>query len=53
MALHALSGWLSYRWSNRGLLAWRYGLRGLSLMYPPFAFEASSYGLPLFTVSMG
>jgi hypothetical protein len=27
-----LSGWLSDRWSNRGLLAWYYGLRGLSLI---------------------
>lgn len=48
-----LSGWLSDRWSNRGLLAWYYGLRGLSLMYLPFAFDASFYGLPLFAMFYG
>ncbi len=48
-----LSGWLSDRWSNRGLLAWYYGLRGLSLMYLPFAFDMSFYGLPVFAVFYG
>jgi len=48
-----LSGWLSDRWSNRGLLAWYYGLRGLSLIYLPFAFGFSFYGLPLFAVFYG
>ena len=48
-----LSGWLSDRWSNRGLLAWCYGLRGLSLIYLPFAFGISVYGLPLFAVFYG
>jgi predicted MFS family arabinose efflux permease len=48
-----LSGWLSDRWSNRGLLAWYYGLRGLSLVYLPFAFDVSFYGLPLFAVFYG
>jgi sugar phosphate permease len=48
-----LSGWLSDRWSNRGLLAWYYGLRGLSLMYLPFAFGMSFYGLPVFAVFYG
>ncbi len=48
-----LSGWLSDRWSNRGLLAWYYGLRGLSLIYLPFAFGISVYGLPLFAVFYG
>jgi sugar phosphate permease len=48
-----LSGWLSDRWSNRGLLAWYYGLRGLSLIYLPFAFDISFYGLSLFTVFYG
>src|SRR5271163_2277975 len=48
-----LSGWLSDRWSNRGLLAWYYGLRGLSLIYLPFAFDASFYGLPLFAMFYG
>jgi sugar phosphate permease len=48
-----LSGWLSDRWSNRGLLAWYYGLRGLSLVYLPFAFGISFYGLPVFAVFYG
>ena len=48
-----LSGWLSDRWSNRGLLAWYYGLRGLSLIYLPFAFDISFYGLPLFAAFYG
>ena len=48
-----LSGWLSDRWSNRALLAWYYGLRGLSLIYLPFAFDASFYGLPLFAIFYG
>lgn len=48
-----LSGWLSDRWSNRGLLAWYYGLRGLSLLYLPFAFDVSFYGLSLFAVFYG
>lgn len=48
-----LSGWLSDRWSNRGLLAWYYGLRGLSLIYLPFAFGVSFYGLSLFAVFYG
>ena len=48
-----LSGWLSDRWSNRGLLAWYYGLRGLSLIYLPFAFDVSFYGLSLFAMFYG
>ena len=48
-----LSGWLSDRWSNRGLLAWYYGLRGLSLVYLPFALDLSFYGLSLFAVFYG
>jgi sugar phosphate permease len=48
-----LSGWLSDRWSNRGLLAWYYGLRGLSLIYLPFAFDISFFGLSLFAVFYG
>ena len=47
------SGWLSDRWSNRALLAWYYGLRGLSLLYLPFAFDLSFYGLSLFAVFYG
>jgi sugar phosphate permease len=48
-----LSGWLSDRWDNRYLLFWYYGLRGLSLMYLPFAFGMSFYGLSLFSVFYG
>jgi sugar phosphate permease len=48
-----LSGWLSDRWDNRFLLFWYYGLRGLSLMYLPFAFDMSFYGLSLFSMFYG
>ena len=34
-----LSGWLSDRWDNRLLLSWYYGLRGLSLVFLPFALQ--------------
>jgi hypothetical protein len=36
-----VSGWLSDRCDNRVLLAWYYGLRGVALMYLPFAFGTS------------
>src|SRR5262249_2859876 len=36
-----MSGWLSDRCDNRFLLFWYYGLRGLSLIYLPFAFDMS------------
>jgi sugar phosphate permease len=48
-----LSGWLSDRWDNRLLLAWYFTLRGLSLLYLPFAFGTSFYGLSLFSVFYG
>jgi sugar phosphate permease len=48
-----LSGWLSDRWDNRYLLFWYYGLRGLSLMYLPFALDMSFVGLTLFSVFYG
>ncbi|MBV9151876.1 MAG: MFS transporter [Alphaproteobacteria bacterium] len=48
-----LSGWLSDRWDNRFLLFWYYGLRGLSLMYLPFALDMSFFGLSLFSVFYG
>jgi predicted MFS family arabinose efflux permease len=48
-----LSGWLSDRWDNRLLLAWYYGLRGFSLLYLPFAFDMSVYGLSLFGIFYG
>lgn len=48
-----LSGWLSDRFDNRYMLFWYYGLRGLSLLYLPFAFDMSFYGLTLFMVFYG
>ncbi|MGQ4274523.1 MFS transporter [Terrihabitans sp. B22-R8] len=46
------SGWLSDRYDARWLLAWYYGLRGLSLLYLPFS-DFSFYGLSLFAVFYG
>ncbi len=48
-----LAGWLSDRWDNRLLLCTYYGFRGLSLLYLPFAFDISIYGLPVFAVVYG
>ena len=48
-----LAGWLSDRWDNRLLLCAYYGFRGLSLLYLPFAFDMSVYGLPVFAVVYG
>jgi sugar phosphate permease len=48
-----LSGWLSDRYNNRYLLAWYYGLRGLSLLWLPFALDISFFGLSLFAVFYG
>ena len=39
------SGWLSDRLDNRLLLSWYYGLRGLSLLFLPFALDRGSRGL--------
>jgi predicted MFS family arabinose efflux permease len=47
------SSWLSDRFDNRYLLFSYYGLRGLSLLYLPFAFNMSFYGLSLFSVFYG
>ncbi len=47
------SGWLSDRWSNRWLLFWYYALRGLSLIYLPYALDVSFLGLSLFSVFYG
>lgn len=47
------SGWLTDRVDSRKLLFWYYGLRGLSLMYLPFSFDMSFYGLSLFAVFYG
>jgi len=46
------SGWLSDRYDNRKLLAWYYGLRGLSLLVLPFS-DFTLYGLSLFAVFYG
>jgi MFS family permease len=46
------SGWLSDRFDSRYLLAWYYGLRGLSLLYLPFT-TFTFYGLSLFAVFYG
>ena len=48
-----LSGWLSDRVDGRKLLAWYYGLRGISLICLPFTFQYSYYGLSLFAVFYG
>lgn len=47
------SGWLTDRYDSRKLLAWYYGLRGLSLIFLPFSFDFSFYGLSLFAVFYG
>jgi predicted MFS family arabinose efflux permease len=47
------SGWLSDRWSSRHLLAWYYGLRGLSLLYLPHALAGQHAGLWIFAVWYG
>jgi sugar phosphate permease len=48
-----ISGWLSDRCDNRILLCCYYGFRGLSLIYLPFAFNMSFYGLTLFSMVYG
>ncbi len=46
------SGWLSDRFNNRVLLAWYYGLRGLSLLCLPFS-DFSFFQLSIFAVFYG
>jgi predicted MFS family arabinose efflux permease len=46
------SGWLSDRYDSRKLLFWYYGLRGLSLMWLPYA-DFTFYGLGLFAMFYG
>ena len=46
------SGWLSDRIDNRYLLAWYYGLRGLALIYVPYA-HFSITGLTIFAAFYG
>lgn len=47
------SGWLTDRFDSRKLLAWYYALRGLSLIFLPYSFDLSFYGLSLFAVFYG
>lgn len=47
------SGWLSDRYDNRWLLCWYYSLRGVSLIFLPFAFNAGIKGMALFVVFYG
>jgi MFS family permease len=46
------SGWLSDRYDNRWLLAWYYGLRGLSLIWLPYS-GFTLVGLTAFAVFYG
>ncbi|PLT29927.1 MFS transporter [Peribacillus deserti] len=48
-----ISGWLSDRWDSRKLLLWYYGLRGLSLLFLPYALESSGVALGIFVVFYG
>jgi sugar phosphate permease len=47
------SGWLSDRFDSRYLLFWYYALRGLSLLFLPYAFDFSFWGLGLFGLFYG
>ncbi len=47
------SGWLSDRFDNRRLLFWYYSLRGLSLIFLPYAYGLGIPGLALFVVFYG
>jgi predicted MFS family arabinose efflux permease len=47
------SGWLSDRVDSRYLLFWYYALRGVSLIFLPYAFGLSLWGLSLFGVFYG
>jgi sugar phosphate permease len=48
-----VSGWLSDRLDNRKLLVWYYSLRGLSLLFLPYAYGTGYFGLALFVVFYG
>ena len=47
------SGWLSDRMDSRWLLFWYYGLRGLSLLFLPLAFQMSEGALYVFAIFYG
>ncbi|WP_308636431.1 MFS transporter [Paenibacillus silvisoli] len=48
-----LSGWLSDRFDSRWLLFWYYGLRGLSLIFLPYALGMGYAQLTVFAVFYG
>lgn len=48
-----LSGWLSDRMDNRWLLCWYYSLRGLSLLFLPYALGQSFLSIAAFVVFYG
>jgi MFS family permease len=47
------AGWMSDRWDSRWLLAAYYGLRGLSLMFLPYALAGAEPSLIVFAVWYG
>jgi len=47
------SGWLSDRFDSRWLLFWYYGLRGLSLVFLPYALHLGYVEMTIFTVFYG
>jgi MFS family permease len=48
-----VSGWLTDRWDSRYLLCWYYGLRGLSLLFLPYALGTQFVALAAFVVFYG
>jgi MFS family permease len=47
------SGWLSDRFDSRWLLCWYFSLRGISLLFLPYAYGRGYFGLALFAVFYG
>lgn len=47
------SGWLTDRFQSRTLLTWYYGLRGISLVLLPIAYDAGTFGLGAFIILYG
>lgn len=48
-----MSGWLSDRFDSRKLLFWYYSLRGVSLMFLPYALSAGPTELLIFSIFYG
>jgi MFS family permease len=48
-----MSGWLTDRFDSRWLLFWYYGLRGLSLIFLPYALDSGYTQLMIFSVFYG